>query len=370
MGKDMAYSPTDITKAVFLAVIFVVTVLGNGLVVYVLTKYRKQLLKNRPTYQFILNIVLSDLVVGLFTIPFEFTRELLDEWIFGIRLCKIVEFIEIAVSGTAVCTHALIAFDRYRSLARPYLPKMEGRIVRRMIAFSWVVPPMVTLPYLYMFTVQEINSKIICTPLAIPIDWLDKLYEAVEFVVVFFIPFVVLCWCYFHVALIMWGRSPLVVALNFSSAQQSFICQNRRRVTRTSALVAVTFIICWLPTFVLSFVRIISGTESIHRGHLLHEIAMFGAFINEAINPIIYCAFDRSLKARIGFRIVCPHLTESGGSSQNANQTYYTADEYILNQVNVRNRHKTVPSNNPNNHSERINTAQNAEMAIVERELP
>ena len=326
VDKDMAYSPTDITKAVFLAVIFVVTVLGNGLVVYVLIKYRKQLLKNRPTYQFILNIVLSDLVVGLFTIPFEFTRELLDEWIFGTALCKIIEFIEIAVSGTAVCTHALIAFDRYRSLARPYLPKMEERLVKRMIAFSWVVPPMMSLPYLYMFRVQVIDSRMICTPAAIPINWLDKLYEAVEFLAVFFIPFLVLCWCYSHVALIMWGRSPLVVALNFSSAQQSFICQNRRRVTRTSALVAVTFIVCWLPTFVLSFVRIVSGTESVHRGQFLPEMAMFGAFLNEAINPIIYCAFDRSLKARIGLQKLCgTNLSDSAGSTNAAEQTQNTA---------------------------------------------
>ena len=358
-------------KAAFLAVIFLVSVFGNGLVVYVLTKYRKQLLKNRPTYQFILNIVLSDLVVGLFTIPFEFTRELLDEWIFGIALCKIIEFIEIAVSGTAVFTHALIAFDRYRSLARPYLPKMEGRIVRRMVALSWFVPPMVSLPYLYMFTVQEINSKVICSPLAIPIGWLDKLYEAVEFLAVFFIPFVVLCWCYFHVTLIMQGRSPLVIAAHFPNTSLSVIWKTKRRVTRTSALVAVTFIVCWLPTFVLSFVRIISGTESIHRGHVLHECAMFGAFINEAINPIIYCAFDRSLKARIGLRIICPpYFTESGGSSHNANQTHYTPDEYILNQVDVRNLHGTLPSNNPNDHSAWIYTAQSAEMAIVERVLP
>ena len=368
---NMAFSPTDIMKAAFLAVIFLVSVFGNGLIVYVLTKYRKQLLKNRPTYQFILNIVLSDLVVGLFTIPFEFTRELLDEWIFGIALCKIIEFIEIAVSGTAVFTHALIAFDRYRSLARPYLPKMEGRIVRRMVALSWFVPPMVSLPYLYMFTVQEINSKVMCTPLAIPIGWLDKLYEAVEFLVVFFIPFVVLCWCYFHVTLIMQGRSPLVIAAHFPNTSVSVIWQTKRRVTRTSALVAVTFIVCWLPTFVLSFVRIISGTESVHRGHVLHECAMFGAFINEAINPIIYCAFDRSLKSRIGLRVICPpHFTESGGSSHNANQTHYTPDEYTLNQVDVRNLHETLPSNNPNDHSAWMNTAQSAEMAIVERVLP
>ncbi|XP_078375332.1 mu-type opioid receptor-like [Oculina patagonica] len=345
---DMAYSASDITKAVFLAIIFVTNVVGNTLVAYVLTKYRKQLLKNRPTYQFIFNIVLSDLVVGLLTIPFEFTRELLDEWIFGTVLCKIVEFIEIAVSGTAVCTHALIAFDRYRSLARPYLPKLEGRLVKRMITLSWLVPAVLTTPYLYMFSVQEIDSKIICTPLALPISWLDKLYEAVEFGVVFFAPFVVLCWCYFHVALIMWGRSPLVAAVTFPTAPQSVVWQNKRRVTRTSGLVAAAFTVCWLPTFVLSFVRIISGTESVHRGHTLHEIAMFGAFINEAINPIIYCAFDRHLKARIGLHTFCSHLAESAGSSNIADQTNNTVDENTLNQMDVRNLHDTtLPNDKP-----------------------
>ena len=333
---DMAYSASDIVKAVFLAVIFVLTVVGNTLVAYVLLKYRKQLLKNRPTYQFILNIVLSDLVVGLLTIPFEFTRELLDEWIFGIALCKIVEFIEIAVSGTAVFTHALIAFDRYRSLARPYLPKLKSRLVKQVIILSWAVPATVSLPYLYMFSVREIDSKIICTPLAIPISWLDKLYEAVEFVTVFFAPFMVLCWCYFHVALIMWGRSPLVAAVNFSTVTNPVIWKNKRRVTRTSGLVAAAFTVCWLPTFVLSFVRIISGTESVHRRHVLHEIAMFGAFINEAINPIIYCAFDRSLKARIG-HTMCSASIESEIDYQTNTATQNTVADHSRRKLELRN---------------------------------
>ncbi|KAJ7363716.1 Neuropeptide FF receptor 2 [Desmophyllum pertusum] len=325
----MAYSASDISKAVFLAIIFVITVLGNALVAYVLIKCRKQLLKNRPTYQFILNIVLSDLIVGIVIIPCEFTAALLEEWIFGTALCKIIEFIEIAVSGTAVCTHALIAFDRFRSLARPYLPKMEGRIVRQMITLSWLVPAIISSPYLYMFEVQEIDSTMVCTPNAIPIDWLDKLYEAIEFVAVLLIPFVVLCWCYFHVTLIMWGRSPLVGVENFPAAPHSVISQNKKRVTRTSGLVAAAFIVCWLPTFVLSIVRIVSGTGSVHRRHVLHEISMFGTFINEAINPIIYCAFDRSLKARIRLHAICTLHTESAGSTQYADQTYTnTATQY------------------------------------------
>ena len=325
----MAYSVSDISKASALGVIFIVTVLGNALVAYVLIKNYTRLLKNRPTYQFILNIVLSDLLVGLLTIPFEFTRELLGNWVFERELCKIVEYIEIAVSGTAVYTHALIAYDRYRSLARPYLPKLDGKRVKKMIAMAWLVPAVVTAPYLYMFEVQMIPSmaKTICSPRAIPISWLDKLYEAVEFLVVLLLPFIVLCKCYFQVTLIMWGRSPMVATDSFPATSRSIIHKTKKRVTRTSGLVAATFTVCWLPTFVLSFVRIVSGTESVHRGHVLYEISMFGTFINEAITPVIYCAFDKSLRARIAARAICTYLTESSRSSVHIDQTINTVTQ-------------------------------------------
>ena len=302
----MTFSAAGLTKGSLLGTIFLASLSGNFLVAYVLIKHRKVLLKNRPTYKFIFNIILSDLVVTTLTMPFEIVSKLLGTWIFGRVPCKIVEFLEIAVSGTAVFTHAMIAADRYRSLAHPHLPKMKEKLVKQMIASSWIVPAVISSAYLYMFEVQELESaKPICTAKAIPVKWLDKLYEAVEFAIVFLFPFVVLCWCYFHVTLVMWGRSPQVAAAvpSFSSTY-SFILHNKRRVTRTASLVAAAFFICWLPTLVLSVVRIVSGTEAIHRGHALHETSMFGAFVNEAINPVIYCAFDRNIKLRVCF---CTH---------------------------------------------------------------
>ena len=339
----MAYSASDISKSTLVGIIFLSTLFGNALIAYVLIKCRRDVLRNRPTYQFILNIVLSDLAVGLLTMPFEFVRELLDEWIFGTVACKMVEFVLIAIAGTAVITHALIAYDRYRSLARPYLPKMEAMLVNKMIALSWLVPAFVSSPYLYMLKVEDIDSKIICTPKAFPIGWLDKVYEAVEFVSILFAPFLVMCWCYFHVTLIMWGKSPLVAVENSSAASEnSVVRRNKKRVTRTSGLVAAAFTVCWLPTFVLSFVRIISGREHVHRTHLLHEIAMFGTFINEAINPIIYCAFDRNIKARIRLTVVCTHNVDSAGSSNNANQTATIATEHGKNVKSFRSLDATL----------------------------
>ena len=312
----MALSSADTFKAALLALIFAMTLVGNLTVSIVLTRYRKVVLKNRPTYQFILNMVLSDLVVGLLTMPFEFISYLSGKWIFGRVACKIIEFIEIAVLGTAVFTHALIAFDRYRCLARPYLPKMGTPVVRKMIILSWIVPAFVSSPYLYMFDISFINSET-CTPNSIPIMWLDKSYVVAEFVTIRLTPFAIVCWCYFHVARIMLGRSPHVLT-DSAAARLSVILKNKKRVTRTAGLVAISFAVCWIPTFIMNFVRVISGTDRVYWGHPLHEIAMFGTFINEAINPIIYCAFDGNIRERLRLLVSCNHDENIGGSTNEA----------------------------------------------------
>ena len=270
-------------------------ILGNIIVAYVLIKRWKVLLQNRPTYQFILNLVMSDLLVGILLCPLEFIRRLVGTWIFGTTLCKIVAFVQISASGTAVLFHALIAVDRYRCLAHPHLPKLKTRLVRRLISLSWVVPALVATPYLYMFQVVQINVHQMCTPLAIPLPWLDKLYEAVEFVVAYLFPCCVICWSYYHVIRITIGRQPRIFGSSQGATARIALRRSRRRVTKTSCLIMVAFIICWSPTFVLSIWRIASGTESVHNGHVLYQVSFFGTLFNEAINPIIYSVYDRNM---------------------------------------------------------------------------
>ena len=272
----------------------IVAVVGNAVVAYVLTKRRKVLLKNHPTYQFILNLVLSDLMVGVLLCPLKLIRRLFGTWMFGTTLCKVVAFIQISASGTAVMFHALIAVDRYRCLAHPHLPKLKVRLVRQLIALSWGVPALVATPYLYMFQVVQVNFYQMCTPLAIPLPWLDQLYEAVEFGVAYLFPFCVICWCYCHVIRITLGRQPRGSGPAQGPARIA-LRRSKRRVTKTACLIMVAFIICWSPTFVLSIWRIASGTESVHHGHALYEVSFFGTLINEAINPIIYSVYDRNM---------------------------------------------------------------------------
>ena len=212
--------------------------LGNIIVAHVLIKRWKVLLQNRPTYQFILNLVLSDLMVGVLLCPLEFIQRFAGTWIFGTVLCKIVSFVQISASCTAVMFHALIAVDRHRCLVHPYLPKLKPRLVRQLIALSWGVPALVATPYLYMFQVVQVNFYQMSTSFAIPLPWLDHLYEAVEFSLAYLFPFRVICWCYYHVIRITLGRQPGGSGPAQGPARIA-LRRSRRRVTKTACLIMV-----------------------------------------------------------------------------------------------------------------------------------
>ena len=299
----MAFSDVELAKGSVLGIIFVATLSANSFVGTILFIHRKTLLKH-ATYRFLLNIIMSDLLLALFTIPFEITRELKSEWIFGEAACKLVEYFEISVGGTVILFHAFVALDRYRSVVRHHLAKFRPRVVKYFIVVAWTMPTVVSSPQLYMFTVKTIcgsNFGKICTPRALPISWLDKLYEAVDFTLLYAIPLVVICWSYYHVVRSVWGKrkmSPNGGEVEIPRERLA-VWKNKKRVTKTAAVVVVAFLICWSPTFVLVAWRIVAGTDSIHCGETLYEVAMFTAFFSEALNPILYSAFDSNFTERL-----------------------------------------------------------------------
>lgn len=307
----MSSTTSDIAKVSCFGFVSLVAVVGNIIVCHVLIKHRNVLLRNRPTYQFILSLTFSDLVISALLCPFEMTSEILGSWPTGTVVCKVFEFVEVSTSGAAVITHALIAVDRYRCLAHPYLPRLKAKLVKLLIALSWAFPAIISSPHLYMAQVVNVNSKWVCALLAIPVPWVDKLYEAAEFVVMFFSPLCVACWCYYHAVFLTRGSAG---GAQIPTAEIA-LRRSQKRVTKTSCLIVVAFIICWSPRFVLSIWRIASGTDSVHRGHLVYDFALFGELINDAINPIIYTVFDRNMN--IWEDIQCIHRVSNKGNSEN-----------------------------------------------------
>ena len=88
----MTNTSSNIVSVGTVGVATIVAIVGNVIVAYVLTKRRKVLLRNHPTYQFILNLVLSDLVVGVLLCPLKFLRRLLGT-------CLVPPFVKSSLSS-------------------------------------------------------------------------------------------------------------------------------------------------------------------------------------------------------------------------------------------------------------------------------
>lgn len=76
----------------FYSVIFVTSLLGNGLVCYVVLGSQKM---KTVTNYFIFNLSTNDILLTLFCVPFSASEKfLLQRWPFGNSLCHIVSFVQ------------------------------------------------------------------------------------------------------------------------------------------------------------------------------------------------------------------------------------------------------------------------------------
>ncbi|XP_061549859.1 C-C chemokine receptor type 4-like isoform X2 [Phycodurus eques] len=92
----------------FCYVNFLLSYLGNGLVLYIIYKYEKL---NTVTNIFLLNLVLSNILFAT-SLPFWATYHL-SEWIFGNVLCKLVSSAYFIGFYSSILFLTLMTFDRY-----------------------------------------------------------------------------------------------------------------------------------------------------------------------------------------------------------------------------------------------------------------
>ena len=84
--------PETYVVPILFSVIFLVGVLGNGSLIYVLCRHKS--MRSVPN-TFIFNLALGDLLVLIFTVPFTSTVYTLDSWPFGEFVCKASEFAKV-----------------------------------------------------------------------------------------------------------------------------------------------------------------------------------------------------------------------------------------------------------------------------------
>ena len=99
------------------SIIFCLGVLGNSLVMYLVARSPEM---RTPTYIFIANLAISDIVLCTLAAPFTPISGFLKSWVFGDALCKLVPMVLCLCVHVSTQTSTAIALERYFVIVYPF----------------------------------------------------------------------------------------------------------------------------------------------------------------------------------------------------------------------------------------------------------
>ncbi|XP_043575371.1 C-C chemokine receptor type 3-like [Chiloscyllium plagiosum] len=216
---------------VLFSLTFIISLAGNALVLWVLVRYER--LKT-VTDIFILNLVTSNLLFT-FSLPFwavDHTRG----WIFGKVMCKIMSSIFFIGYYSGIMLLTLMTIDRYFIVVHP-LPAVRIRKVSYAIAASsvvWGISMAATVPeMIFSDIVGHEENRLYCISDYPPesAQILELLGYYLQNILFFFIPFVVIVFCY-------WRILNTVIRCK---------AKKKHKTVKLILWIVVVFFVCWTP---------------------------------------------------------------------------------------------------------------------------
>uniref|UniRef100_A0A5F8G770 Neuropeptide FF receptor 1 n=2 Tax=Monodelphis domestica TaxID=13616 RepID=A0A5F8G770_MONDO len=285
--------------------IFLMCLVGNSLVCFVVVKNREM---RTVTNIFILNLAVSDLLVGIFCMPTTLVDNLVTGWPFDNITCKISGLVQGMSVSASVFTLVAIAMERFRCIVHPFRQKLSLRKALLTIAIIWVLALVIMCPSAVTLTVTQeehhfmVDAQNRSYPFfscweAWPEKGMRKIYTTFLFSHIYLAPLALLSVTYARISFKLFQSSAPGGAPPGLERQRA--CRRKARVVRMLIVVALFFSLSWLPLWSLLLLTDY-GRLSEQQLHLLtayiFPFAHWLAFFNSSANPIIYGYFNRNFR--------------------------------------------------------------------------
>ncbi|KAM6984922.1 neuropeptide FF receptor 2-like [Aplochiton taeniatus] len=294
--------------------IFLVCMVGNGVVCFIVLRSKNM---RTVTNFFILNLAISDLLVGIFCMPTTLLDNIITGWPFGSVVCKLSGMVQGISVSASVFTLVAIAVDRFRCIVYPFKQKLTISTSKLIIVIIWVLAISIMCPSGVMLQVtQEQRVRIILGDgnSTGPFYWcrenwpnqeMRKVYTTVLFANIYLAPLSLIVIMYARIGTTLF-KTALPMAGGSSIGQGKANMDNRhgvskkkKRVIKMLLVVALLFILSWLPLWTLMMLSdYASLTEHQYRiiNIYVYPLAHWLAFFNSSVNPIIYGFFNENFR--------------------------------------------------------------------------
>ncbi|GAA6231453.1 C-C chemokine receptor type 3-like [Lates japonicus] len=311
---------------VFYYVNFLLSYLGNGLVLFIIYKYEKL---NTVTNIFLLNLVLSNILFAT-SLPFWATYHL-SEWIFGKALCKMVSSAYFIGFYSSILFLTLMTFDRYLAVVHAVAAAKSRKKVYAIISsvVVWCISVVASVKELVLQNVWESPySGLMCEESGFPESTMERwrlvsYYQ--QFLLFFLLPLFMVMYCY------------ISITVRILSTRMREKC----RAIKLIFVIIFTFFACWTPYNIVILLQAIqisstsedrdecSDSESLDYAlYVTRNIAYLYCCISPVFYTFVGKKFQSHFRRLIAKKIPClkRHISLSSQSTRTTSQR--TAYEY------------------------------------------
>ncbi|KAJ8320053.1 hypothetical protein KUTeg_001640 [Tegillarca granosa] len=169
------------------------------------------------------------LLVGVFSVLPDLVWRITEQWYAGDVMCRIVKFLQCLVTYGSTFVLVALSIDRFDAIARP-LNFSRRRRCKILIAVAWGIAAIFSSPSLILFHFAQNQCVIQLGPL---VYWQktskDGLLQIKKFniyitliaFVVFFIPAIIITFCYGAIIYVIWRHNKVLYSINQYKADRN-----------------------------------------------------------------------------------------------------------------------------------------------------
>lgn len=299
-GNSVLQGIAVAAQALLLLAIFLLSSLGNSAVVVVIIKHRQL---RTVTNAFIMSLSLSDFLTAVLCLPFSFMMLFSKDgkWMFGEPFCIANGFFNTCFGIISTLTMTLISFDRYYAIVRQPQAKIGRRRAIQLLTAVWFCAVVFSFPW---YLLMETSRRLVVHKPGFyhcmyvfhsGTSRMGTAYSVALIVACYLLPFALMCFCHYNICKTVRLSEIRVRPVTTYAHLLRFYSEMR---TATTVLIMIVFsIFCWGPYCLMG---IITALGSYSFNPAMDTVAIWMAWANGAINPLIYAIRNPNISMLLG----------------------------------------------------------------------
>ncbi|XP_072941687.1 cholecystokinin receptor-like [Epargyreus clarus] len=196
-------------------IIFLLSISGNCLVIATLASNRRM---RTVTNVYLLNLAISDFLLGVFCLPFTLVGQIYRRFLFGAAMCKLIPYLQAVSVSVDVWTLVAISLERYFAICRPLKSRKWQTQCHayKMIATVWILSFIFNSPILLVSSLQPMKGDAYKCREVWTSPELERLFNLGLDAALLLIPFFIMSFAYSLIVTKLWRGMRHEIQHNFN----------------------------------------------------------------------------------------------------------------------------------------------------------